>query len=634
MACPRFLLRTFTAGMLLIFTVSAHADSLRADFSPLTLRPRTNAPALFDLTLHHSGAGLLEGVVEVDFEVGDLAFRQHTAELTLAPGRQSVRLITPPMPHQGYGGVEAHLRFLAKKTTLDLGRFTVVAEVRTLRNSVVAVCDGRGTGGRDGTLWQSLRRESLFPPGVNVSNVIATAPVFLPSEDFPANPLALFAYDLVLLDGDGLAQLRERQLAALIRWVEAGGSLCVLPGRGLKDGHAEFLRTLTAATPAAVGSIGESGEWQGDDAQPRLLHVGLGRVVLARHPENGVFASDEWKRAAGFLWRMRRSISEQMIGGSGWSPERVEWLESSEDGKRRNRLGSYLQTLLPTSTRLISPGVLALILGGFLVAVGPGDWFLLGALRRRRWTWVVFPLVATGCTWLVIDAAGRALGRTDQRGALVVTDVGSGGRVLRESRFELLLTARNRDVRVEYRNAFAVPSALGTGRIYNAYADGGAAAPLSFAGTVPARYIVRQQLRQWTPQFNRVASLEAIAASGAAMPWPEIEAALAEVGDPFPRLREIFNKRTECALFLFHGDGSPQVLNSPTNVPHGLEELCRGPRSGLAGLFSGTAPDAGGDAADLTLFDPSDLREWVLVISRKTPDGVQLVRRFFRKDLK
>jgi len=618
-------------ALLLALTIFARAASLRAEFSPLTLRPRTNAPAIFDLTLYHSGAGLLEGVVEVDFEVGgDLAFRQRTAELTLAPGRQSVRLITPPLPLQGYRATEAHLRFLAKSGTLDLGRFPVVAELRSLRSSVVAVCDGRGIGGRGPALWQSLRRESLFPSAVNVGNVLATAPVFLPSEDFPANPLAFFAYDLVLLDGDGLAQLREKQLAALTRWVEAGGSLCVLPGRGLKDGHAEFLRTLTAATPSAAGRIAETGEWQPDDTQPRLLHVGLGRVVLAPRPADGALADAAWKRAAGFLWRMRRSISEQFIAGSGWNLARVEWLESSENETRHNQLGELLQALRPASTRLISPGLLALILGGFLIAVGPGDWFLLGALRRRRWTWIVFPLVAAGCTWLVIDAAGRTLGRTDQRGALVVTDVGSGGRVLRESRFELLLTARNREVRTEFHNAFAVPSGLGTGR--NNFSDNATTEPLSFAGTVPARYTVRQQLRQWTPQFNRVTSLESARPSGIALPWPEIEAALAEVGDPSFRLRAIFSERTDCSVFLFSGEGSPQVLNSPTVVPRGLDELCRGPRSGLANLFSGTAPDAGGDAADLTLFDPSDPREWLLVISRKTPDGVQLFRRLFRKE--
>ena len=42
----------FAACAWLIFAVCAQADALRADFSPLTLRPRSNAPAIFDLKLH------------------------------------------------------------------------------------------------------------------------------------------------------------------------------------------------------------------------------------------------------------------------------------------------------------------------------------------------------------------------------------------------------------------------------------------------------------------------------------------------------------------------------------------------------------------------------------------------------
>ena len=39
------------ACALLLLAVGARAEALRAEFSPLTLRPRVNAPAIFDLKL-------------------------------------------------------------------------------------------------------------------------------------------------------------------------------------------------------------------------------------------------------------------------------------------------------------------------------------------------------------------------------------------------------------------------------------------------------------------------------------------------------------------------------------------------------------------------------------------------------
>ena len=195
MVGPRFFIRAFAAGALLVFAVCARADALRADFSPLTLRPRSNAPALFDLKLHRAGAGLLEGALEITFEAGgEVVLRQRTQDLTLAAGTQSFRIVAPPLPHhESYSGTEARLRFVAKTAAVDLGRFPIEAASRGTRNFVIAVCDSHAAGARDVALWQSLRLESFFPAGTNADRLIATSPAFLAPEDFPANPLALCA---------------------------------------------------------------------------------------------------------------------------------------------------------------------------------------------------------------------------------------------------------------------------------------------------------------------------------------------------------------------------------------------------------------------------------------------------------
>ena len=290
------MLHPILAALALIFlAVGARAEALRAELSPLTLRPRKNAPAILDLKLHRQGAGLLEGALEITFVAGgEVLFRQSLPDLALTAGAQSFRVVTPPFPQHGSSsGTEARLRFIAKSGAVELGSFPVEADRRGLRNSVIAICDGRGSGGRDSALWQSLRLENLFPAQSNVSTVLSTSPVFLAPEDFPVHPLALFAFDVVLLDGDGFALLREKQLAALTRWVEAGGSVCVLPAAGLKDEHVRFLDAFADAKNPAPTHLSETGEWQSADAAPGRRYAGLGRVVIARRPGDAALRGDD-----------------------------------------------------------------------------------------------------------------------------------------------------------------------------------------------------------------------------------------------------------------------------------------------------------------------------------------------------
>ena len=641
----RFLVCAFTAGALLVSAVCARADSLRADFSPLTLRPRTNSPAIYDIRLHRQGAGLLEGVLEITFEAGgDVILRQRTQDLTLAAGTQSFRIIVPPLPPQNsYTGTEARLRFVTKTAVVELGRFPVAMASLGTRSFVMALGTGPGSGARDLVLWQSLRLESFFAAGINGDRLLATSPAFLDPEDFPTNPLALFAFDLVMLDGDGFALLREKQLAALTRWVEAGGSLCVLPGRGLKDEHVRFLNAFPSPKQAAPFEITDTGELVSGAGEPQLLRSGLGRVVIAIRPAEEALAQYAWLRAAAHLWNIRVEradlhvpVSQRQIATQkrNANTKQSNFKPTSGDDRaaRRQNVERLLSTLLPQSTRLLSPSTLALILAGFLIVVGPLDWFTLGILRRRRWTWFVFPLASAGFTALVIYEAGRALGREDNRATLTITDMGASGRVLRESRFELLLAARDRDVTTEVVHGFAAPTGLGMLN-RGSRSPGGDAGVTAFRGQIPARYTLRQQIRQWTPQFNRITSLEASSNAAAAIPWAEIENAIAGGGrTPDIPLRAVATRNSGLGVFLFHRDSVVLSANPSAPLPTGLTELCRGPKFEFGKFLARSAPNAAGDFEDLPLLDPSDPHEWLLVISQRTAGGLQLHRRLFRTD--
>ena len=48
---------------------------------------------------------------------------------------------------------------------------------------------------------------------------------------------------------------------------------------------------------------------------------------------------------------------------------------------------SQLLENLPRSAQMIPLSVATAILGVFVVLIGPGEWYVLGWLRRRRWKW-------------------------------------------------------------------------------------------------------------------------------------------------------------------------------------------------------------------------------------------------------
>ena len=121
----------------------------------------------------------------------------------------------------------------------------------------------------------------------------------------PSTPLDIAATDLAILAYEGLAELKKSQLRTLIEWVEAGGSLCVVPGNAsLKDYHASFLNRAAHSSDSypqfVVDPAGRLMAPSGDDqanrdnadrdkaaddehASPALLRRhGLGRIAIVR----------------------------------------------------------------------------------------------------------------------------------------------------------------------------------------------------------------------------------------------------------------------------------------------------------------------------------------------------------------
>ena len=337
----------------------------------------------------------------------------------------------------------------------------------------------------------------------------------------PATALGCTPYDLVLLEDEGFTLLRERQLAALSRWVLAGGSICICASIPMEAGHRKFLAELLAADARALSlNFAPDGRVDLQNAGGMLLaRPGLGRlVVMSPGPQSEEESGAEaWKRAAMFLWKFRAQQVDAVTGNGVWNQPPQDPQPWRTDQWERD----LNDTLAPKHVRILPYPIMLLVLAGFVLVIGPLDWFALGRLRMRRLTWLLFPFASAAFTGLTVFLAGYYMGRIDDRRSLTVTDIGRDGRVLRETQIELLFPAKNREVKTDVQNALCSPISTSGRYSGNRFAP---MTPVRCEGLFPARYVFRQSLRQWTPQMNRQTSLDA-GEDKSGLPWAQLHPA-------------------------------------------------------------------------------------------------------------
>jgi len=65
--------------------------------------------------------------------------------------------------------------------------------------------------------------------------------------------------------------------------------------------------------------------------------------------------------------------------------------------------GDQLVTrLMPEGLKIVPLPLIGMILVVYVLLIGPTDWFVLGAIRRRKWTWFTFPFVTVALTLLTV----------------------------------------------------------------------------------------------------------------------------------------------------------------------------------------------------------------------------------------
>ncbi len=579
---------------------------LTARLTPLTPQGRHGAPEWVTVELTAAGTGLLEGALDFELRVeGEKIYRYRSRELALAAGTQQLRFLLPAASRDYQGPMRTwKLRFIESARTIELGEFSSLPRLASSRSLVLGVV--RNGVARETPTWQALRLERLAPPAQNSSRLQAptTTPVFLDPDDLPTDPAGYCAFDAVLLDGDALSHTREKARAALARWVHAGGSLVAIAPTGLEDAHLAFLNQLGAADP----------HWRPVSAAftgVLTARANFGRLVVTAEPPPEELSA-EWRQAAASLWKLRGAPFRALASAPSWQEYHVDSRESSSGNYYTSISRALVSMLVPHRFRPLPVAVLWIVSAAFLIVVGPLDWWLLGTLRRRRWTWITFPCTAVAFTLLTIALARHFLGGARGRGELVVTDLGTDGQVVRQTRIDLSVPVSEGDVSAGINGSIGVPL-----KVDSSFETD----PPRYDGSFPSRYQLTMEGRQWTPVLWRTTTFEPTKdTSGIAWRAPD------------ELLPHGFNKSlrgTSRAVFDTFSHGRQRSTDSGFPSPAWYRNLVIAPRQGSFVLLGSCAPTGSPFLEDLVCLDNDSTDTSVVVALHEEGSTIHVWRHLF-----
>jgi hypothetical protein len=648
------------AVMLLPAPAHAAEEKLAVYLMPTVARARSSAPISVDARFVWKGSRLLEGRLELEFmENGESLGTYVSDEFALASGETVFRLMLPALRFSAYNSeVRVVKAFIVGSTRYRLGPDKLLVPAPESRSLVMCVASSRTA--RDPRLLEmvaALRLDGMDPARKTdqrpAERALTTTPAHMVPQNLPDHPLGFCPFDVVLARGEGFARLGKRQLEALARWVAAGGSVCIVPGSELRDHHISFLNELAGAqdvyTPTLEGGA-ERAERTGDGIA--TYHCELGRAVVIEKeldPDED-YDSAAWRRAVAFLWKVRSREADHVAQIGVWSNAATE--KAKDQYRNETYYGnvplgigsSLLSTLIPQTVRLMPLGIIILILIAFVVCIGPLDYYLLGKLKARKYTWLLFPATSILFALFTVWLSNRYMGRTDHRNAITVVDLGRGGTTLKKSRYEIIFAGSSTTAETH------VADGLFTVMDHNQFAnegmpyylrgqygrmDGRTNPPPVWIGSMPGSYGVRQDIRQWVPQLNRIFTIPSRTDG-------DREGAEIELDWDFVTKADLTNpgRRDAAAKRILGGArGSAYVLqgsslktqrnriNLPQNV---LKQISLRPQKGLFSVVSGVSPSGGPDFEDLAITDGDDPAESLLIIVTENEGSFTIYRRLFR----
>jgi len=251
-------------------------------------------------------------------------------------------------------------------------------------------------------------------------NQVAPLVMSVAAEDLPERVEAWGALDRVVWQDIDADRLSPAQLEALRGWVAGGGRLVIAGGTtgpkalaAFPDALLPYRPTTTTDVPAAslsgiLGAVPSNATQlpalSGDLIDGRTLAAVGGRVVAAERAYGGgqvtVVGFDPtaaWivdSKAAQGLWR--RLLPSRTSGG----------LTFADDSMLVSAVSQLPSLALPPI------GGLIILLGAYILLIGPINYLILRRLDRREWGWLTMPILVVAFT-VVAYGFGAALRGND-----------------------------------------------------------------------------------------------------------------------------------------------------------------------------------------------------------------------------
>jgi hypothetical protein len=703
------------------------------------LRSRSGAPIPVVWELDWNEQAILEGYLDYEVENGNQALgRFRLSDLVLSPGKNVFNAMLPTFTiYSNSVPVTVRARFISGKRSFDLDEQSLRVPNLFAQwfNIGIVSSATRKSSPEELRLLDAMHWERFLPK--DTLDASTTASMDLDTASLPNEPLALCNFDVIILRAPALVELRDDQADALKKWVNAGGSVCLVAGGGLNPRHAALINGLLdeSSTHEAFvvnsrGFLAPGGEFAGEIVSARK---GLGRVVVLREALWETLKPDakEWLAATEFLMKIRRRRIDGQAQGSNmpWTaalsalglsvpPPGAPQPNVSPKGRggktgnprtpivpnpnvqtvpgRNSRVGpagqltanqlaamrmqydpsalrsglspapfaamsGLYQVLMPKDVQMVPLGLIALILAAYVVAIGPIDYFLLGLLRMRRFTWILFPVVTIAFAGFTLWLSRWYLGTNDSRQGIEICDVVKGGTTARRTRIELVFFSRERDLGTEIQNGAFSQVGVGATEFprmaFSATNDMSGANRATYVGRIPGRYVVEQSVPQWTPIVNRFFWIDPkpVPSEKTQSSNPEARFDWDDPGDPTTangraalaaRIRNAFGGNVCAEVYRNSGEleavpiinsfgflRKPRLPANSSEIQYGLGDVVRElsvrePRK-LFSIASQIAPSGSPELEDLAILDGSDPGQSLLVITVDTGSDILIYRRLY-----
>lgn len=655
-------------------TKDRHAnDPISVVMEPIQFPPRTGTFYPVSCKITNRTPGLWEGSLRIrqledlptDFEflIPDLVVGTTPLEflVTLPP-------IRPNMRNQ-QTELTAHAIDKDGKIT-ELPNVQLISHTFNVRTLVFGVCTADGVQGIPGDLEPLIGPMQLFDNGSLQTQDGRTTRTALPSvvaRDLSENPLDYIRFDGLLISQPALEQFRPRQLSALEAWIKAGGTAAVNLPTVLDSEHLELLNRLVDESPVTFRSDPERGLiCEPPLTEPMILPRGLGQIALipAEYLRQNAENRENLDRLSRDLWRTRSNF-QQLIEAFETHQERLdlqlEQAQLARMGKSQltpaelaelsrqnfvNLDNLFFEMLKPRNMGVIPVKFLVLALIIYVLVIGPGDYYFLGRLKARRFTWIVFPLVTLCFSWGMLRITNYVMGSNDQIRTLRIVDLDSRGEVLRENEISLLMFSNPKRENIDAAGAYTVRLETSSSSINTPGWDSRRwqTQRPAYVGRIPGKYSVRIDAEQWTPEKYRTSRVGGTTRFPN-FPWDKYAGpALLENHHMSSTLRAEFQKDLQSAfggtsvIAALYDGSAPRPLITYEKIPRELMEhhdpLCKLLMTSShtsSSWLRRVSPQCADSYDDLALLEVGDTRHWALGIFLQEGENLLLYRVLMNK---